>query len=124
MTPSNKLILFLLLLCLPLCYGADKGRLFTVTAYCECEKCCGKNACGLFASGRPVYVGGVAADWRVLKKGTRITIQNCTGYFRVEDTGRLVKGNHIDIYMTNHSNALRFGVQKLRVKVLRSIKPP
>ena len=38
---------------------------FTVTAYCSCQKCCGRSARGLTASGKHVSRGMIAADWGV-----------------------------------------------------------
>lgn len=91
------------------------GRWAVVTAYCSCSKCCGDDAIGLFASGRHVYWGGIAADWRLFPRGTRLEIEGFNGAFRVEDTGRLVRGSHVDIWMPSHRQAEEFGRQKLWV---------
>lgn len=39
------------------------------------------------------------------------------GYARVEDTGGAIKGQHIDVYRSNHWFARLWGVQELKVKV-------
>ncbi|MBI5685454.1 MAG: 3D domain-containing protein [Verrucomicrobia bacterium] len=91
------------------------GRWMTVTAYCSCTKCCGEHAAGYFASGEKVYWGGVAADWRVLPPGTKVEIQGFIGTFEVEDTGRVIKGPRLDIWMPTHREAKEFGKQRLWV---------
>lgn len=95
--------------------SARSGRWVIATAYCSCTKCCGDNAIGLFASGNRVYWGGVAADWRVFPRGTQLEIEGFSVPFRVEDTGRLVKGAHVDIWMPSHRQAEEFGRQRLWV---------
>lgn len=62
-------------------------------------------------SGTVPDIGTAAADWKVLKKGTKFRILDCDillgrdnpipvsdVIFRVEDTGGGVKGNHVDIF--------------------------
>ncbi len=91
------------------------GRWMTVTAYCSCSKCCGRQAAGYFASGEKAYWGGVAADWRLLPPGTKLEIEGFFGTFQVEDTGRVIKGTRLDIWMRTHREAQEFGCQKLWV---------
>lgn len=93
------------------------GRWMTVTAYCSCEKCCGRQAAGYFASGERAYWGGVAADWNLFPPGTKIEIQGFIGTFQVEDTGRVIKGTRLDIWMPTHEEAKEFGCQKLWVTI-------
>jgi 3D (Asp-Asp-Asp) domain-containing protein len=90
-----------------------------VTAYCACPKCCGKYSDGVFASGKKVYVGGVAVNW--LKFGTKITIDGKE--YTVEDRGaKSIFGTKdkpikaVDIYFESHNEARKFGVQYLEVK--------
>ena len=91
------------------------GRWMTVTAYCSCPKCCGRHAAGYFASGERAYWGGVAADWHLLPPGTKVEIEGFMGTFQVEDTGRVIKGARLDIWMRTHREAKEFGCQKLWV---------
>ena len=84
----------------------------SLTAYTlkECYRNKGKTA-----SGETVKVGMVAVspdlERKGLKLGTKIKINNL-GTFIVKDrTSRRVRGN-IDVYMTSHSRALRFGRQR------------
>src|ERR1700682_4029048 len=69
---------------------------------------------GLTASGTTSHVGTVAADPAVLPMGSRIHVTGARGYsgeYTVADTGALVKGRHIDIYMPTTAEAKRFGKQ-------------
>lgn len=91
------------------------GSWMTVTAYCSCSKCCGRHAAGYFASGEKTYWGGVAADWRLLPVGTKVQIEGFIGTFQVEDTGRVIKGSRLDIWMPTHDEAKEFGCQRLWV---------
>lgn len=93
---------------------------FTVTAYCSCQKCCGKGARGLTASGKHVRPGMIAADWGILPKGTRVRLSAFPGRtFVVEDTGSAIVGNRIDIWLPSHSLARQFGVHReIKVWVL------
>lgn len=85
---------------------------FEATAYCES---------GITKSGVPAAPGLAAADEYVLPLGTLVHVEgkNHRGIYRIMDTGRLVKGRIIDIYMTELEDALQFGRQKVRVSVLQ-----
>jgi len=97
--------------------GKATGRWMIVTAYCSCTKCCGRHAAGYFASGERTYWGGVAADWRLLPAGTELGIEGYIGAFTVEDTGRVIKGSRLDIWMPTHRAAKQFGRQRLWVTI-------
>lgn len=94
-----------------------------VTAYCPCKKCCGPNAKGITASGKPVTTNGgkfVAAD-RSVPFGTMISIP---GYadgapVPVLDRGGAIKGNRLDVFFPTHAEALRWGVKYLDVEIAR-----
>jgi 3D (Asp-Asp-Asp) domain-containing protein len=76
---------------------------------------------GLTKSETPVRVGTVAADTRVLPLGTRIRVTGAgrySGVYVVTDTGRNVRGRHIDLYMTSTAEARRFGRKSVQVRVL------
>ena len=82
---------------------------FTITHYCPCEICCGKNAEGITASGKQVKVGMVATDNSLLPFGTELIIDGKT--YTVEDSGSAIKGNRIDIYVTTHTEAIDLGIK-------------
>jgi 3D (Asp-Asp-Asp) domain-containing protein len=84
---------------------------FQATAYC---------LKGRTASGVHTRPGVIAADPRVLPLGTVVHIQagQYTGTYTVLDTGGLIKGRLIDIYLTDHKEAKRFGRRQIKVRVL------
>jgi len=95
-----------------------------VSAYCPCEKCCGKWADGITASGHVIQPGDkfVAAP-PAYSFGTMVDIP---GYGKVPilDRGGAIKGNRLDIFFGNdkdgisgHQRALNWGVKNLKVKV-------
>nr|DAW53954.1 MAG TPA: lytic transglycosylase [Caudoviricetes sp.] len=90
---------------------SDEWQTFTLTAYCGCEKCCGKTD-RITVTGTHT-VGGVtiAADPAVIPYGSLVDIEGI-GTFVAEDCGGAIKGNKIDIYFERHEDALRFGVWK------------
>jgi 3D (Asp-Asp-Asp) domain-containing protein len=95
---------------------------FEVTAYCPCSKCCGEDAAGVTASGKPIsYNRGrfVAADTDVLPFGTKISIPGYHDARTVEviDRGSAIKGHRIDVYFPNHSTAKEFGRRWIPVTV-------
>jgi len=95
--------------------GVLLGTDFTLTHYCHCIICCGKDN-GITASGRRVEAGiTVAVDRSKIPLGTylRIELSDGTVYrarARADDVGGVVKGNKIDIYIPCHNEALRRGV--------------
>lgn len=95
---------------------------YLVTAYCACEQCCGRwarHSPGITATGvRAVEGITVAADWSLLPPGTVIEIEGY-GWRIVQDSGSAIRGRRIDIFFTSHADALRFGVQKLKVREVR-----
>jgi 3D (Asp-Asp-Asp) domain-containing protein len=77
---------------------------------------------GQTASGMTSQVGTVAADPAVLPLGSRIHVTGAgryAGEYTVVDTGPLVKGRHIDIYMPTQAEAKKFGKQRVRVQIRR-----
>lgn len=87
----------------------------TITFYC-CEgrpHICGTGT-GITASGRRVtpYVS-CAVDTDIIPLGSTIMIEHNGGmvYLRADDTGPAVKGDHIDIAVKGHLEALSLGVQ-------------
>lgn len=105
---------------------------FRITAYCPCEICCGN-----WAKNRPVDEDGsvqvftasgdlavegvtIAADTSVLPFGTEVIIDDVK--YIVQDRGKAIKGNKIDVYFENHQDALEFGVQYKEVFIERMIE--
>jgi 3D (Asp-Asp-Asp) domain-containing protein len=91
--------------------SADESLEFEATAYC---------LKGLTASGEPVREGIIAADPRLLPLGTLVHIWagKYTGSYKVLDTGRLIKGRRIDIYIPDWEQAIAFGRRSVKLKIL------
>ena len=87
-------------------------KVFEATAYCDF---------GLTYSGVLVHRGIVAADPRVLPIGSVIEVSagDYSGVYTVMDTGGVVKGEIIDIYMPDYEEAIQFGRQSVGVRVIR-----
>ena len=89
-------------------------KIFKVTAYCSCAKCCGKTT-GYTASGTKATAGRTVAASAQFAYGTKLVINGKE--YVVEDRGGSIKGNKIDIYMNSHAEALAWGVKYLPVQV-------
>ncbi len=92
-----------------------KTKIYKITAYCACAKCCGKSN-GITACGTKAKAGRTIAAPRGFKFGQKLSINGKT--YVVEDRGGAIKGNRIDLFVNSHSEALRWGVKYLPVKVL------
>lgn len=91
---------------------------FTVTAYCPCEKCCVAYANGYTATGAKATQGvTIAADPDVLPMGTEIELDGHT--YTVQDTGGAIAGYRLDLYFDSHEDALRWGVREKIVRWAR-----
>ena len=83
-----------------------------VTHYDCCVQCCGKDD-GITASGRKATPGvTVAVDPNVIPLGSDVMVDYGDGeihYYRADDVGGSVKGNHIDLCVGSHEEALHLG---------------
>lgn len=88
--------------------------LFSATAYCK-----GSTT----ASGVEVRSGIAAADPDLLPVGSVVQVDapgtRYDGVYTVMDTGPMVQGRHLDLYMWSCNEALRFGRTAVRISVLR-----
>lgn len=84
----------------------------TVTHYGCCVECCGKDD-GITASGVLATPGvTVAVDPSVIPLGSDVLVDYGDGeihYYRADDIGGAVKGNHIDLCVATHEEALQLG---------------
>lgn len=88
---------------------------FEVTAYCGCEKCCGKSD-GITATGTKAKEGRtIAVDPDIIPYGT-VVIINGREYV-AEDCGGAVNGNVVDIYFDSHTDALKYGRQTHEIRI-------
>ena len=90
-------------------------KIFKVTAYCSCAKCCGK-VTGRTASGSHAVAGKTVAASGQFAFGTKLNINGQE--YTVEDRGGAIQGNRIDIYMNSHAEAVAWGVKYLPVQVV------
>lgn len=100
---------------------------FRCTAYCGCEKCCGKYGKNrpkdengkdiVFTASGDIAVEGItiAADTSIFPFGTELYINGHK--FVVQDVGSVIKENRIDFYFNDHETAKEFGVKYLEVFV-------
>ncbi|MEW6243499.1 MAG: 3D domain-containing protein [Bacillota bacterium] len=89
----------------------------TATAYCPCEKCNGKWADGVTATGLKVTRGVIAVDPRVIRLGSRVYVEGY-GYAIAGDVGSAIKGLRIDVAYDTHEEALAWGRKRVRIYIL------
>ena len=88
---------------------------FKLTAYCACEKCCGKSD-GITATGTKAKANHtVAVDPNQIPYGTELYINGNT--YIAEDTGGF-SGKIIDIYFDSHEEAKNFGIKYAKVFIV------
>jgi 3D (Asp-Asp-Asp) domain-containing protein len=87
----------------------------TVTAYTAHDA--GMDGRGITASGEKVQEGRTIAADKGIPFGTQIYIPALDHTYAVTDRGGAIKGNRLDLYMESRKDALRFGVQELKVLV-------
>ncbi len=86
---------------------------FSATAYCKGS---------VTASGVAPRTGVAAADPVLLPVGSVIQViaePPYSGIYTIMDTGPMVQGRHIDIYMWSCTEALKFGRRLVEIAVLR-----
>ena len=98
----------------PVVHGVDVLGEFAIVAYCPCEACCGEWALNrpdgivYTASGAEAQAGvTVAVDPDVIPLGSKVYIDGL-GWYVAQDTGNFT-GKVIDVYMTDHAEAVEFG---------------
>ena len=105
---------------------------WTITAYCSCEKCCGewaKNRPIDPVTGEAIVVGAAGIELHAgvsvaspLPIGTVIEIEGLGQYIVQDRTSKKIAAyynNHIvDVYFTDHQEALNFGRQTRTVRII------
>lgn len=96
------------------------GRTFYVeaTAYVAlCDTgCTGITATGINLLQNP-GLKVIAVDPSVIPLGSKVYVEGY-GHAIAGDTGGAIKGNRIDLYMQNHSDAVAYGRQQIKVTIL------
>ena len=91
---------------------------FKITYYCDSRynHICGGN--GITASGKSTDVGvTAAADWSILPNGSIVYIEGI-GFREIQDVGGGVNGNHIDVLVETHDEAIDLGTHNEGVWLL------
>ena len=99
--------------------GAETGTEFYVntTAYTAyCNGCSGRTASGLDLRANP-NAKVIAVDPRVIPLGTKVYVEGY-GYAIAADTGGAIKGHKIDVFFPTKTEAFRWGVRKVKIKIL------
>ncbi|HMM06592.1 MAG TPA: 3D domain-containing protein [Clostridiales bacterium] len=92
--------------------GMSYAKVLTckATAYHEPEG-------SLTKSGTLSRVGAIAVDPSVIPLGTKLYVEGY-GYCVAEDTGGLIKGNRIDVYLDSEEECINWGVKSVTVYIL------
>ena len=93
----------------------DRSMIFEATAYCY--------GTVTRTGTRPVEGRTLAVDPEVIPLGSQVYVSCETwpevdGVYTAEDTGRLVKGLIIDIYMTDRNACIQWGRRTVEVKII------
>jgi uncharacterized protein YabE (DUF348 family) len=99
--------------------ATDSGVEYYVntTAYtAECNGCSGRTAIGINLRANP-DVKVIAVDPRVIPLGTKVYVEGY-GYAIAADTGSAIKGYKIDVFFPSTTDAYRWGVRKVKIKIL------
>ena len=104
----------------PISTNWRRGKLFFWRTYVASGPNKGKRKrVGITASGTRAHKGTIAADTRYYPYGT---VMKIPGYGKgvVEDIGGAIKGpNRLDVYFSTRKRALKWGRQRLKVKIRR-----
>lgn len=104
-----------------------RSMIMNASAYDLSFESCGKRPgdkyYGITASGTQARPGVVAVDPSVIPLGTKLYIESMDGtgsygYASAEDKGGAIKGNRIDLFYANRSDALKFGRRQVKVYIL------
>ena len=95
-----------------------KEFMVSTTAYtANCRGCSGITSTGINLKKNP-NLKVIAVDPSVIKLGTKVYVEGY-GYAIAGDTGGSIKGNKVDIFMPNHSSALKWGRKTVKIKILK-----
>ena len=95
-----------------------KEFMVSTSAYtANCRGCSGVTTTGINLKKNP-NVKVIAVDPRVIKLGTKVYVEGY-GYAIAGDTGSAIKGKRIDIFMSNHTSALKWGRKTVKIKILK-----
>lgn len=86
---------------------------FRISHYCLCEICNYPYTHTIAANGEELVVGySIAVDKKIIPLSSMIEIDGYDGVRRAMDTGGAIKGNRIDVLVSDHKLAYELGVKK------------
>ena len=95
-----------------------KEFMVSTSAYtANCRGCSGITSTGINLKKNP-NLKVIAVDPRVIKLGTKVYVEGY-GYAIAGDTGSAIKGKKIDLFMPNHTSALKWGRKTVKIKILK-----
>lgn len=87
------------------------------TAYtASCEGCSGITSTGINLKENP-DMKVISVDPSVIPLGSKVHVEGY-GNAIAADTGGAIKGNKIDVFVPNHDDAVKFGRQEVKVKII------
>lgn len=96
--------------------------IFTAFAYCDGSVYCKRKGKGITYNGDKVRKGIIAVDKKVIKIGSVVQIlypKEVAGFYVASDTGgRHIRGKVIDIWMPTQRHAIKFGKQKIGLRII------
>ncbi|MBT2757461.1 LysM peptidoglycan-binding domain-containing protein [Mesobacillus foraminis] len=96
---------------------AGKEIMVEATAYtADCEGCIGITKTGVDLKANP-NAKVIAVDPSVIPLGSKVYVQGY-GYATAEDIGGAIKGNRIDVFIPEQSDALAFGRKQVKVTIV------
>lgn len=94
-----------------------KELMVTATAYTAyCKGCSGTTAYGIDLRANPDQKV-IAVDPKVIPLGTKVWVEGY-GVAIAGDTGGAIKGNKIDVFIPTYEDAMKWGVKKIKIKIL------
>jgi len=84
-------------------YGPNKGK---------------RKKVGITSDGTKAKKGTIAADISIYPYSTRMYVPGY-GWGEVHDTGRAIKGDHIDVFFKDRDDAIDWGRKYLNVTIVR-----
>lgn len=97
--------------------GSGREMYVTSTAYtASCNGCSGTTKIGINLRANP-NAKVIAVDPSIIPLGTKVYVEGY-GYAIAADTGSAIKGYKIDVFIPTQAEAYRWGVRKVKIRIL------
>ncbi|MBN2797334.1 MAG: G5 domain-containing protein [Clostridia bacterium] len=92
-------------------------------SYASCGKYPGEPGYGITYLGTQARPGVIAVDPSVIPLGSNVYVESMGsgadyGFAVAEDTGSAIKGNKVDLFISSHTAAMRYGRRNVRIYIL------